>query len=398
LKNISRGAKNARRVLKVKNTRGILAGLLLVFGLSTECQALSALEQSYAYILIRGTDPQAVKVVTLAGTKELNYLSETFLDIAAEILLQRYASPDTDKEIKRDLLMLLYESGNVRYSELLLRIGPLIGHHEVNLTLQDRAPRRRPKDVAAFQPGAVSLEQLLQQYIATAKKAPAQDAAKNFAAIAADMNAGEVVALLGNPQATDAEYVGSFFSRHARLLWAYRGLGAVLLQKARSAGPDKIEPGLTWQVTGTIPDPYGYEYLMPYNYFGSAAAREKSEYVTLLHARGLGLRRLTESWHTNRTKLQPELLDIAAERLLQEYRLNVDADTLEGLIWITKLLVRNGEGRYATVLQEILQHAPHSKLKRAAQRNGATLKRDAPQYLKGSISLDDLRKKYQSPY
>jgi hypothetical protein len=380
---------------KMKILHGILAGLMLSLGVSAESKALSAIEASYAYILINGADRQAVKLSTLAAAKELNYLSESFLDIVAEILSQRHAAAYTDKEIKRDLWMLLYESGNARYLKLLVQTGLLIEHHEVRLALQELTHKRLPADVAAYTLGTVSLDQLIQHHT-EAGQTSAQKPTRNLAAIQMDMNAGEVTGLLGAPQAADAENVGSFLNQHVQLIWLYRGQGAVLLKKA--GGRNSIEPALTWKVSGIISDPYSYEYIMAYSRFATAAAREKSQYVTLLYAGGLGLRRLLESWDTQKANVDTELLDIAAERLLQEYRHSSDADTLQGLVLLTKILARSGAGRYATVMQEISQHASHRKLKDATKRSGATLTQGAPQYLQNRLDLAELRKKYPPPY
>jgi hypothetical protein len=87
----------------------------------------------------------------------------------------------------------------------------------------------------------------------------------------------------------------------------------------------------------------------------------------------------------------PEILDIAAEVLLQTYRrsgfVQIDATS-----WLCKALGASGNGRYRDVLKEVADQAIDKKVKKyATQALGMLPPGEASPYLAGTVDLAKLR-------
>ncbi len=87
----------------------------------------------------------------------------------------------------------------------------------------------------------------------------------------------------------------------------------------------------------------------------------------------------------------PEVLDIAAEVLLQNYRqsgfVQIDATS-----WLCKALGASGNARYRGVLEEVADQAADKKVKKyATQALGMLPKNGAAPYLAGTVDLAKLR-------
>ncbi len=93
----------------------------------------------------------------------------------------------------------------------------------------------------------------------------------------------------------------------------------------------------------------------------------------------------------NGTERNPEVLDIAAEVLLQGYRrpgyVQIDATS-----WLCKALGASGNARYRGVLEEVADQAVDKKVRKyAAQSLGMLPKSGAAPYLAGTVDLTKLR-------
>ncbi len=85
-----------------------------------------------------------------------------------------------------------------------------------------------------------------------------------------------------------------------------------------------------------------------------------------------------------------EVLDVAAEVLLQRYpsASNSDIDTLS---WVAKALGNSRNGRYHSVLAEVVSSNAHRKLRKYAKKALSTIgQAEGKQYKKGSVNLQAL--------
>jgi hypothetical protein len=93
----------------------------------------------------------------------------------------------------------------------------------------------------------------------------------------------------------------------------------------------------------------------------------------------------------NGIERSPEVLDIAAEVLLQTYRrsgfVQIDATS-----WLCKALGASGNGRYRRVLEEVADQAVDKKVRKyATQALGMLPANEAAPYLPGTVDLAKLR-------
>jgi hypothetical protein len=85
------------------------------------------------------------------------------------------------------------------------------------------------------------------------------------------------------------------------------------------------------------------------------------------------------------------ILDIAAEVLYQRYG-NASNNDLDTLAWVAKALGSSENGRYRSLLKEVVGSDAHGKLRKHAKRALKQLdKSDAAQYAKGTVDLDELK-------
>lgn len=91
------------------------------------------------------------------------------------------------------------------------------------------------------------------------------------------------------------------------------------------------------------------------------------------------------------SKFTPEVLDVAAEVLLQRYPRagRYDVDTLS---WLCKTIGRSGNNRYYSALQEVAKRTTHKKLRKYAKAAIKQVGRpNKTQYMKGDVDLEDYR-------
>jgi hypothetical protein len=87
----------------------------------------------------------------------------------------------------------------------------------------------------------------------------------------------------------------------------------------------------------------------------------------------------------------PELLDVLSEVLLQNYSRDSKTDT-DANAWASKALGASGNGRYRSVLEEVIESSNNKKLNKYAKKALKGLPDDgSAQYAKGSVSLDDMK-------
>ncbi len=86
-----------------------------------------------------------------------------------------------------------------------------------------------------------------------------------------------------------------------------------------------------------------------------------------------------------------EVLDVAAEILIQRYLTEVKTD-LDTLAWVAKAIGNSGNARYYSILKEIVDSEAHSKIRKYASIALDNVgEASGKQYTKGSINLAKLR-------
>lgn len=93
----------------------------------------------------------------------------------------------------------------------------------------------------------------------------------------------------------------------------------------------------------------------------------------------------------NSGEKNPEVLDVAAEVLLERYPNAATAD-IDTLAWVCKALGASGNGRYYGVLDQVANGNVHRKLaKYAKQARDSLGSASGDQYVKGTVSLAALK-------
>lgn len=91
-------------------------------------------------------------------------------------------------------------------------------------------------------------------------------------------------------------------------------------------------------------------------------------------------------------EVSQEVRDVLAEILLQNYD-NPDKHYFDALSWVCKALGRPNQARYRNALTEVAEKAESRKLRKFAQLALDNLQDgDASQYVKGAVSLEQLKK------
>lgn len=89
---------------------------------------------------------------------------------------------------------------------------------------------------------------------------------------------------------------------------------------------------------------------------------------------------------------EQEVLDVAAEVLLQKYRTSNDNTSADAMAWVCKALGNSGSGRYKPVLDEVVATSGNRKLDKHCAGAAKNLPAGSDGYRAGSISLDAYRK------
>lgn len=86
-----------------------------------------------------------------------------------------------------------------------------------------------------------------------------------------------------------------------------------------------------------------------------------------------------------------EVLDVAAEVLLQRYATAAKAD-VDSLAWLCRAIGNSGNGRYHSALKVVAESDAPRKLKKFAKKAAKAVGEDGAQYKKGSVNIAALRK------
>jgi len=93
----------------------------------------------------------------------------------------------------------------------------------------------------------------------------------------------------------------------------------------------------------------------------------------------------------NSGETNTQVLDVAAEVLLQNYEKGSDADTMA---WVAKALGKSRNGRYFSVLREVSKSNADKKIRKYAESAMKEIgKESGEQYVKGKVNLSAVRNK-----
>lgn len=379
----------------------IITAVLVCGSLSAHGQTLKPIEWSYAYILATNTSHASINSVARAVGKETEVTSTEFLDLVAEILWERAEDSAVDKEARKGLWYLLHESGKSRYKKVLIETAEAVGGDAKDLGKVIRRKNRKTdlNSSGIYQRGTISLNALRQQYIDSSLKAVVPDArAMPISKLELGRTAGEVFKIMGYPQAVlIASTENPITLKIFRMTLLYRGQGVVVLQKRLTlSSGDPREAEILWWADKIVEDPLSYEIDMPYvDLAANEDANKRNVYMNiLLYGDALSLKRLMEKLHRS-TAADVEILDVAAQRLADEYLTSREEDALA---WVCKVLTLHGAGRYSALLREVRKKAPGYKLRQYAGLARSKHKTPVVQFEAGKMDFAALKQKYPPLY
>lgn len=203
-------------------------------------QAVDATGQRYIDQLLQG-GPVSVSQAA-QNIYHTSYRDQEVLDVAAEVLAQRYRSATSNSEADAYawVCKALASSGNGRYKALLSQVA-----EANNRKLQrhcSKAADSLSAGASSFTPGSVNLEHYRSGAASTAQPtaqsaAPAQGTG-SFSSVVVGMSMDEVNALLGAPSSTFAHQTGkawipfNFKGKDvARVVNLYKGKGRVIFSQ-----------------------------------------------------------------------------------------------------------------------------------------------------------------------
>lgn len=128
-----------------------------------------------------------------------------------------------------------------------------------------------------------------------------------------------------------------------------------------------------------------------FSQLSSAASAVAQRYIDQLAQGGPHTIRGVAQSIVNTGETDPELLDVLSEVLLQNYTRSSKTDT-DANAWASRALGSSGNGRYRSVLEQVIEKSDNRKLKKYAKKALKSLPKDgSAQYTAGTVSLDKLK-------
>jgi len=220
----------------------ILTMLMAFFATTVHAGDIDVVDQRYIDQLTRGGNTsikQAAKSIYNTGESDTEVL-----DVAAEVLLQRYAKAgNSDIDTLAWVCRALGNSGNSRYSSALSEVANSEAHKKLRKYAKKALKQVGESDKKQYTKGSVNLtamrnsgQQSSQAKAKKAKPAPAKrTGTAGLDVIVAGMSMQEVYDLVGQPSATTTHQTGkawipfNFGAKDlARTLLLYKGQGRVV--------------------------------------------------------------------------------------------------------------------------------------------------------------------------
>ena len=112
----------------------------------------------------------------------------------------------------------------------------------------------------------------------------------------------------------------------------------------------------------------------------------------MVHGGNTSIKQAARSMY-NGSEKDTDVLDVAAEVLLQKYPTATGNQDIDTLAWLAKALGKSQNNRYHNTLKEVADSNAHRKLRKYAQQALSQVEGSkVPQYTKGKVNLAALRK------
>lgn len=346
----------------------------------------SALRWSYEYLLATAGADQVLAPVLSDLYSQEGPVGEYTLNLVAEVLYANYENKQYSVNNIVWLLKVLATSGDYSYRTLVGTVDSAWRYKKVRKIVRKYLKEASATTATQYEKNGVDIDFLKDKYISDAVYSDIRLNGLNpkLMDMSEKSTIEDMFSIVGTPQHID--------SGSARMNFYYKGQGRAVFG---------YDPSDGWVFKNIVLDPLAFEVYMPYR-----DQAEKYELITTQHL----LIAMLMSNSASAVKIvakrihyhgggNEELLDSAAELLLSRFYLDESPTHIDAYSWICKMLARRGGRRYKDVLEHVGAVSQRMKLRRYARvRLSDDVDMTDEIYVKGGVSLEDLRVKYPSPY
>lgn len=377
----------------------ILAGfILLLCCISNSIIASEAAQWSYQYVITTTDSENRLAPIFNDIASDVTIYNEEFLDLIAEVLARSYKDPDYSRKNTTAMVNILLTNDNYRYASLIGEVKAVVRMFKIRGTVSRYLKASQGTEIKQYVPGSINLAKIRAAYINDALNMDLESIASE--SVLSQMKRGDTIddlfKLAGKPQAVVSGVTRSnsplFHRKFMRLSFIYRKQGRVIFDYHRRIG---------WYFRNVVLDPLLFEEFMPYRSQAEELGMLSDDgllIASLLSGNALPIKAVAEDLFDN-GGANIEILDSAAEILLNRFADSNDPAMVDAYSWVCKLLVKRGGRRYKKVLRYIAKNSRNKKLSRNARfipRGRHHISKE--EYSAGDISFEDLKKKYLSPY
>jgi hypothetical protein len=348
------------------------------------------------YMLVNGTDDATLIGATseVANQSRLRTaeMHELLAEVLAEIASEKLTAPQTAVDIVR---ILNAAPEGQRYHVVVRSVRRISerGMEQAQGAYTKRFPRAKGDQWVT---GGIDLGALRKASADSALASiPTLEQAQALTNLPKMTGLGELFAAGGMPahvRPRDTRAAKKYGSVDVRqMIFYYRGIGRVTLNYVDEIG---------WHVFSKDLAPLAYEGAMPYRRFAAAYGLpdDTSLALTQLMSGDLAAIRMSAIEMHRLETPPPQYLDAAAEMLLRDHATVAGDERIDAYAWLCNVLAQRGGIRYRHVLATVQKGAKDLKLRKFARQPMFNLKVPAPRYAPGTVSLDELARKYPSPY
>jgi hypothetical protein len=358
--------------------------------------AEDAHEWSVRYMLVNGTDDATLVGATTQVASHSKLRTPEMRELLAEILFEISAGKTKAPEAAVDIIRVLAAAPDAQRYHSVIR-GARKVSHEGMTQAQNAYVKRFPRATGEqWSAGKVDLAAPRLEAIEWALAAqPTPELAATLRTLPDTASIDDLFARAGKPalvRPRDTRGAQTHANLDIRqIAYYYRGIGRVVFDYRHDSG---------WRLDSRTFDPLAFEAFMPYR--KDAAARGLPDdtalaMIQLLNGEPATIRMSAIAIH--RLESAPaDYLDAAAELLWREHARTEDPELVDAYAWLCNVLSRHGGGRYADLLGTIQTRSDNAKLRRYAGQDIRKRWNGAPRYVPGSVSLDELARRYPSPY
>ncbi len=385
----------------MKYSKHLFLLLMLCFSANvfTNDASVNAERWSQRYAIVMSSAPHQLIPIYEDILADIESQDVEFLDLLANKLV--VSIDDDDKYAKQAnavVMRILFASKNKRYYSLLKDLDISVRDSKFYRSRDKYLKAARRDSGEQFVAGGVDFEELKNQYIRSALESDIKFSGpeSSLEALKPEHSIQDMFDMFGVPQhmiSGNRRFTNGIASvKIKRLSYYYKGQGRVVFDYRRRQG---------WLLYSVSSEPLAFEEVMPYreNADGNNVASDYGLHMAmLLSDRPFAIRRAAEIYAYGE-EVKTEMLDLAAEKLINHYQDGDDSEFIDAYSWLCKWLAQRGGPRYQAILAEVASNSNNAKLVKYAQTEIENLE-EMPEgtYVKGAISLNDLMEKYPSPY